>query len=110
MDNNNRSVAESKELGTKTAHEYIREILPFRYQECSSCGNRTDLTCIRCGYCYSCHWKKEKEEKKVLNNRISEIFPSSLILTRKNRLIEKEVEQQQSLSEQRHQQQLIVDV
>lgn len=58
-----------------------------------------------------CHWKKEEEEKKVLNNRISEISPSSLILTRKNRLIEKEVEQQQSLSEQRHQQQqLIVDV
>lgn len=102
------SEAESKE--TKTPHEYIRDILPFRYQECISCGNRTDLTCIRCGYCYSCHWKKEKEEKKVLNNRISEIFPSSLILTRKNRLIEKEVEQQQSLSEQRHQQQLIVDV
>jgi hypothetical protein len=66
--------------------------------------------CIRCGYCYSCHWKKEKEEKEVLNNRISEIFPSSLISTRKNRLIEKEVEQQQSLSEQRHQQHLIVDV
>ena len=42
------SEAESKE--TKTPHEYIRDILPFRYQECISCGNRTDLTCIRCGY------------------------------------------------------------
>ena len=52
-----------------------------------------------------------------MDNRISKIFPpSSLISTRKNRLIEKEVEEQQqqhqSLPEQRHQhqQQLIVDV
>lgn len=109
------SEAESKE--TKTLHEYIRDILPFRYQECISCCNRTDLACIRCGYCYSCHWKKEKEEKRLLDSRISKIFPpSSLISTRKNRLIEKEVEEQQqqhqSLPEQRHQhqQQLIVDV
>src|SRR5918992_5097616 len=54
---NIHSAAESKESGTKIAHEYIRDILPFSYQECTSCGNRTDLTCIRCGYCYSCHWK-----------------------------------------------------
>lgn len=40
--------------------------------------------------------EERERRKKVLNNRISEIFPSSLILTRKNRLIEKEVEQQQS--------------
>jgi hypothetical protein len=22
-----------------------------------------NLACVRCGYCYSCHWKKEKMEK-----------------------------------------------
>ena len=54
--------------------------------------------------------RKRERRKKVLNNRISEIFPSSLISSRKSQLIEKEVEQQQSLSEQRHQQKLIVDV
>jgi hypothetical protein len=56
--------------------------------------------------------EERERRKKLLNNRISEIFPSSLRSIRKNRLIEKEVEQhqQQSLPEQRHQQQLIVDV
>jgi hypothetical protein len=108
MDNNNRSVAESKELGTKTAHEYIREILPFRYQECSSCGNRTDLTCIRCGYCYSCHWKKEKEERRLLEDKITEIFPSPMYSAIKKVPMEKVLEQQ-PLQESR-QQRLIIDV
>jgi hypothetical protein len=108
MDNNNRSVAESKELGTKTAHEYIREILPFRYQECSSCGNRTGLTCIRCGYCYSCHWKKEKEERRLLEDKITEIFPSPMYSAIKKVPMEKVLEQQ-PLQESR-QQRLIIDV
>ena len=53
-------------------HEYIRDTLYFRYQDCISCGNRTGFTCIKCGYCYSCHWKKEimeKEEKQKALNR-----------------------------------------
>ncbi|MDQ3840217.1 MAG: hypothetical protein M3297_13230 [Thermoproteota archaeon] len=113
--------SETESIGSKTPHEYIREILPFRYQECISCGNRTDLTCMRCGYCYSCHWKKEKEERRLLDDKISKIFsPSSLISNRKNQLIEKEAkeeEQQQSLPEQKpqqhqhqHQQLIVVDV
>ena len=47
-----------------TSHEYLRDTLSFRYQECKSCRNRTELTCIKCGFCYSCHWKKEELEKK----------------------------------------------
>jgi hypothetical protein len=93
------SATESK--GTRTPHEYIRDILPFRYQECISCGNRTGLACIKCGYCYSCHWKKEKAEKKLLDDK-PEIFPSSVLSTRKNELTENEAEQSS--------QQLIVDV
>lgn len=61
---------------TKTPHEYIREILPFRYQECISCGNRTDLTCIRCGYCYSCHWKKEQVEAIELRDNLKDLYVS----------------------------------
>ena len=102
MDNNNHSAAGPNELGTKSAHEYIRDILPFRYQECSSCGNRTDLTCIRCGYCYSCHWKKEKEERRLLEDKIAGIFPSPMYSFKKVQ-IEKVVEQPQ-------QQRLIIDV
>jgi hypothetical protein len=105
--------SETESIGTKPPHEYIRDILPFRYQECISCGNRTDLICIRCGYCYSCHWKKEKEEKKLLNNKINEIFRAPLIPTRKNGSIEKEIEEQSLPEERQHQHQLqllIVDV
>lgn len=102
----NLSAARSK--GTKTPHQYIKDILPFRYQECISCSNRTDLACIRCGHCYSCHWKKEIEEKRLLEDRISEIFPSPLFYVRKNVPIEKEAERQPL--QERPRQQLVVDV
>jgi hypothetical protein len=94
MDNSNRS-AGSNESDTKTAHEYIRDILPFRYQKCISCGNRTDLTCVRCSYCYSCHWKKEKEERRLVEDKISEIFPSSFLRSGKKAPIKREVQPQQ---------------
>ena len=51
-------------------HEYLRDTLSFRYQECKSCRNRTELTCIKCGFCYSCHWKKEEIEKKEKEEEI----------------------------------------
>jgi hypothetical protein len=108
MDNTNHSAAGSNEPDTKTAHEYIRDILPFRYQECSSCGNRTDLTCIRCGYCYSYHWKKEKEEKSLVENKIAEIFPRPMYHAIQKVPMEKLLEQQ-PLQESR-QQRLIIDV
>ena len=47
-------------------HDYLRDTLVLRYNECKSCGNRTRFACVRCGYCYSCHWKKEKIEKARL--------------------------------------------
>jgi len=103
--NNNHSAAESKQSGTKTAHEYIRDILPFKYQECSLCGARTNLACIRCGYCYSCHWMKEKEERRILEYKITEIFSSPAY---RKMPIEKILEQQ--LSEEMRQQRLIIDV
>jgi hypothetical protein len=104
MDSNNHLVGGSNDSGTKTAHEFIRDILPFRYHECISCGNRTDLTCIRCGYCYSCHWKKEKEERRLLEDKISEIFPSSFLYSVKKAPIKKQ------LLPEKSKRQLIVDV
>lgn len=50
--------------GTPLPHDYLRDTLSVRYQECTSCRNRTELTCIKCGFCYSCHWKREELEKK----------------------------------------------
>ena len=44
-------------------HDYLRDTLVQGYKECISCNNRTQFTCVKCRYCYSCHWKKEKLEK-----------------------------------------------
>ena len=53
-----------------TPHEYIRDTMSFRYQDCVFCGNRTEFTCIKCGYCYSCHWKKEQVEQLELRDNL----------------------------------------
>jgi hypothetical protein len=56
-------------------HEYIRETSSWKYENCKCCSNRTSFTCVRCKYCWSCHWKKERLEKnELLSNRI----PSSV--------------------------------
>jgi hypothetical protein len=57
-------------------HEYIRDTLYFRYQDCISCGNRTGFRCIKCGYCYSCHWKKEQVEEIELRNNLKDFHAS----------------------------------
>src|SRR5918994_160924 len=78
------------ESRTTVPHEYIRDTLTFRYGECRFCGARTQLTCIKCGFCYSCHWKKEKVEKQLLDNKYHEPYSSPLIPSRKNELTEEE--------------------
>jgi hypothetical protein len=53
-------------------HEYIRETSAWKYNVCNCCEYRTPFTCVRCGYCWSCHWKKERLEKnELLKNRIA---------------------------------------
>jgi hypothetical protein len=44
-------------------HDYLRDTLVSIYKECIFCNARTQFTCIKCGYCYSCHWKKEELER-----------------------------------------------
>jgi hypothetical protein len=57
-------------------HEYIRDTMSFRYQDCVFCGNRTEFTCIKCGYCYSCHWKKEQAEEIELRDNLKDFYAS----------------------------------
>jgi hypothetical protein len=60
-------------------HEYLRDTLDLKYRECNSCGNRTEFTCIKCGFCWSCHWKMEQAEKFELFDRsmgIDRLAPS----------------------------------
>jgi hypothetical protein len=61
---------------TRSPHEYERDTLSYRYQECKSCRNRTQLTCIKCGFCYSCHWKKEEVERREFRNKLDSIYSS----------------------------------
>jgi hypothetical protein len=50
-------------------HEYLRDTLDLKYRECNSCANRTEFTCVKCGFCWSCHWKIEQAEKFELFDR-----------------------------------------
>jgi len=59
-----------------TPHEYIRNTVYLRYQDCISCRNRTEFTCVKCGYCYSCHWKKEQVEDIELRNNLKDFYLS----------------------------------
>jgi hypothetical protein len=69
-------------LGTRRLpHEYERDTLSFRYEECKSCRNRTQLTCIKCGFCYSCHWKKEEVERREFRNKLDSIYSSLSLLS-----------------------------
>jgi hypothetical protein len=46
-------------------HEYLRDLILFKYTICKICATRTQFTCVRCGICYSCHWKDEKSITKT---------------------------------------------
>jgi hypothetical protein len=59
-----------------TPHEYTGESISLRYQDCISCGHRTKFTCIKCGYCYSCHWKKEQVERIELRDNLKDFYLS----------------------------------
>jgi hypothetical protein len=50
-------------------HEYIRETSSWKYDICKCCSYRTFLTCVKCKYCWSCHWGR-LERNELLRNKI----------------------------------------
>ena len=38
--------------------------------------NKTEFTCIKCGYCYSCHWKIEQLEEIELRDNLKDFYIS----------------------------------
>jgi hypothetical protein len=44
-------------------HDFLRDTLVSTYKECIYRKSRTQYTCVKCGYCYSCHWKKEELDR-----------------------------------------------
>src|SRR5215212_5150320 len=68
-------------------HDFLRDTLVSTYKECIYCKSRTQFTCVKCGYCYSCHWKKEEldrvglETSATANSAISEKYSQAAITT-----------------------------
>jgi hypothetical protein len=62
--NNKKIIIKEYSIKNRDMHEYLRDTIVNRYDECKSCNARTEFTCVKCGYCWSCHWKKEIVEKK----------------------------------------------
>ena len=56
-------------------HEYIGDAT-IGYKDCILCGHRTEFTCIKCGYCYSCHWKEEQIEEIELRDHLKDFYIS----------------------------------
>jgi hypothetical protein len=46
------------------------------HKDCILCRHRTEFTCIKCGYCYSCHWKKEQVEEIELRDNLKDFYLS----------------------------------
>jgi hypothetical protein len=55
-------------------HEYTGEAFSLRYLDCISCGHRTEFTCVKCSYCYSCHWKREQVEAIELRDNLKDFY------------------------------------
>ena len=65
-----------EQQGLLTPHEYTREAPTLRYRNCVSCGHRTEFTCVKCRYCYSCHWKREQIEEIELRDNLKDFYLS----------------------------------
>jgi hypothetical protein len=55
-------------------HEYLTESGKSTiYMDCVECRERKSTICIRCNYCYSCHYKIERIEtsKKPPSTRVT---------------------------------------
>jgi hypothetical protein len=59
-----------------TPHEYTGESISLRYQDCISCHRRPEFTCVKCGYCYSCHWKREQVEEIQVRDNLKDFYAS----------------------------------
>jgi hypothetical protein len=66
-------------------HDFLRDTLVSTYKECIYCKSRTQFTCVKCGYCYSCHWKKEEldrvrlETSTTTNSAISHVATTAIV-------------------------------
>ena len=95
---------EAQERLITSPHEYIRDSLHFRYRNCISCGNRTEHTCIKCGYCYSCHWKREQLEEIEQRDNLKDFFVSMSKANKDNHQEKPNTHRQYDMTEKDHRQ------
>ena len=57
-------------------HEYATSYSNVLYKECTHCNKRTLHICLRCGYCYSCHFKIESLERQQELMKVRKFYPS----------------------------------
>jgi hypothetical protein len=50
-------------------HEYFTSYIKPSYGECVDCKKRTTHICLKCSYCYSCHFKIENIEKENISKK-----------------------------------------
>lgn len=50
-------------MSISSMHEYFTEYPPLSYRVCADCDKRTPHICLKCNYCFSCHYKVERLEK-----------------------------------------------
>jgi hypothetical protein len=87
-------------------HEYIRDSFSSEYKNCISCGNRTEYTCIKCGYCYSCHWKREQLEEIEQRDNLKDFYVSMSKANKDNHQEKSKTHRQYDMSEEDHHQQI----
>jgi hypothetical protein len=83
LQNNKKIIIKEYSIKNTDMHEYLRDTIANRYDECKSCNARTEFTCVKCSYCWSCHWKKEimeKKEEEILNRSRSAIIENKGVL------------------------------
>jgi hypothetical protein len=80
---------------TESMHEYITSYVDPSYGECIDCNKRTIHICLKCHYCYSCHFKIENIEKEQSRIRkhyrrqpreISEEYPVTFVTYKRNKI------------------------
>ena len=69
-------------------HDFLRDTLVSAYKECIDCKSRTQFTCVKCGYCYSCHWKKEELDRVRLETSTTADSAISQVATTTTTIVE----------------------
>ncbi len=70
-------------------HEYFTEYPPNLYRKCADCNKRTPHICLKCNFCFSCHYKVERIEKSekvrqsIVSRKQDKVHPPQSIIPKR---------------------------